>query len=588
MADPLASAVHQDVHFLAKDYAAFRALMLDDLAANSRDAATQHPANIDVALVEVLAYVADYLSYYQDAVATEAYLETARRRVSVRRHARLLDYPLNEGCNARTWVHLETAGDGVVVPAGTALATKIATIDTPRIARDATAMATVFETMHAVTLVKGHNRFHPSIATALLHPGDDRTQIAGRWPALAAGDVLVIEHTDGWAHPVRLTEVTAGDGVTQIVWHGDDRLPADTPARTGWTLLGNIVLADHGTWLDPAPVELVADGRGDVAIACADLCFAEPYRHGDAVSQSAAAAQQQDPQRAEPLMTLERAHPSAGPRAPSWTACRDILRASAFDRVFAVEPVDAARVSLRFGDGIAGRRAPTGQPMAMRYRRGGGGAGNIGAGTLAHIVSDDDRILAVTNPLAATGGSDAQSIDQVVALAPDARRKQLRCVTDEDFAAAARRLSEVDAVLVRRTPESPVVELRVVTPQGYIADADFCSRLADAITPLLLIGESIRIAPAKVLTPALTIRLPVAPAELAAAATVARTQLVRSVTPGFGIALDIPTIERAVPNAQVVTMAHAGDDDLAAIRPQPDEIVRIDPSRLTFVAGRQS
>ena len=43
-------------------------------------------------LVEALAYTADQLSYQQDAVATEAYLGTARRRVSIRRHARLMDY----------------------------------------------------------------------------------------------------------------------------------------------------------------------------------------------------------------------------------------------------------------------------------------------------------------------------------------------------------------------------------------------------------------------------------------------------------------------------------------------------------------
>ena len=36
-------------------------------------------------LVELLAYAGDQLSYYQDAVATEAYLGTARRRVSARR-----------------------------------------------------------------------------------------------------------------------------------------------------------------------------------------------------------------------------------------------------------------------------------------------------------------------------------------------------------------------------------------------------------------------------------------------------------------------------------------------------------------------
>ena len=55
------------------------------------------PGRPRVALVELLAYAGDQLSYYQDAVATEAYLGTARRRVSVRRHARLVDYPMHDG-----------------------------------------------------------------------------------------------------------------------------------------------------------------------------------------------------------------------------------------------------------------------------------------------------------------------------------------------------------------------------------------------------------------------------------------------------------------------------------------------------------
>jgi hypothetical protein len=49
----------------------------------------------------MLAYAADQLSYYQDAVATEAYLGTARRRTSARRHARLVDYFMHDGANAR-------------------------------------------------------------------------------------------------------------------------------------------------------------------------------------------------------------------------------------------------------------------------------------------------------------------------------------------------------------------------------------------------------------------------------------------------------------------------------------------------------
>jgi hypothetical protein len=70
----------------------------------------RHVPDLGVALVELLAYVGDHLSYYQDAVATEAYLETARLRISVRRHARLVDYILHEGSNARAWVTVKTDG----------------------------------------------------------------------------------------------------------------------------------------------------------------------------------------------------------------------------------------------------------------------------------------------------------------------------------------------------------------------------------------------------------------------------------------------------------------------------------------------
>jgi hypothetical protein len=70
----------------------------------------RHVPDLGITLVELLAYVGDHLSYYQDAVATEAYLDTARQRISVRRHARLVDYFLHEGCNARAWLCLSVFG----------------------------------------------------------------------------------------------------------------------------------------------------------------------------------------------------------------------------------------------------------------------------------------------------------------------------------------------------------------------------------------------------------------------------------------------------------------------------------------------
>lgn len=100
-----------EINYLAKDYASFRQLFLDRLALDMPAWQERHVPDIGIALVEVLAYAADHLSYYQDAVATEAYLATARRRISVRRHARLVDYRMHEGCNARALVTLASDAD---------------------------------------------------------------------------------------------------------------------------------------------------------------------------------------------------------------------------------------------------------------------------------------------------------------------------------------------------------------------------------------------------------------------------------------------------------------------------------------------
>ena len=99
------------INYLAKDYESFRRLILDRLALVMPGWQERHAPDVGIVLVELLAYTGDYLSYYQDAVATEAYLDTARQRISVRRHARLVDYRLHEGCNARAWVSVETDTD---------------------------------------------------------------------------------------------------------------------------------------------------------------------------------------------------------------------------------------------------------------------------------------------------------------------------------------------------------------------------------------------------------------------------------------------------------------------------------------------
>lgn len=103
------------INYLAKDYASFRRLMLDRMALTTPEWQRRNAADLGMTLVELLAYVGDHLSYQQDAVQTEGYFDFARHRVSVKRHARVVDYFMHDGCNARTWVQVQVNADNVLL-----------------------------------------------------------------------------------------------------------------------------------------------------------------------------------------------------------------------------------------------------------------------------------------------------------------------------------------------------------------------------------------------------------------------------------------------------------------------------------------
>lgn len=107
--------------YLVRDYNELRSFLLNRISVFAGDWRDRNAADLGVMLTEVLAYLGDDLSYYQDAVATEAYLETARRRTSVGRHTRLLSYSLSEGVGARVWVRFD-ADRRLSIPAGTGVA----------------------------------------------------------------------------------------------------------------------------------------------------------------------------------------------------------------------------------------------------------------------------------------------------------------------------------------------------------------------------------------------------------------------------------------------------------------------------------
>lgn len=99
------------IDYLNRDFTGLRRLLLDRLSVVSPEWADRSPADLGVTLVEIFAYLGDYLAAAQDAVAAEAYLGTARQRISLARHARLLDYRVHQGCAARVWLVLQVTDD---------------------------------------------------------------------------------------------------------------------------------------------------------------------------------------------------------------------------------------------------------------------------------------------------------------------------------------------------------------------------------------------------------------------------------------------------------------------------------------------
>jgi len=90
--------------FRVGTYSSFRLSMLQRIARTQALAALQTRSDDDYAitLLDMWATVADVLAFYEERIANEGYLRTARLRDSILRMARLLDYQLRPGVAATT------------------------------------------------------------------------------------------------------------------------------------------------------------------------------------------------------------------------------------------------------------------------------------------------------------------------------------------------------------------------------------------------------------------------------------------------------------------------------------------------------
>ena len=210
----------------------------------------------------------------------------------------------------------------------------------------------------------------------------------------------------------------------------------------------------------------------------------------------------------------------------TWRRVSSFSQSGPSDRHFTVDEVNGV---IRFGpvvrqqDGTmhAFGRTP-GRDSMLRvpsYRVGGGRQGNIEAGRLSVMRSSIPFVSKVENPLAAIGGVDAETLDEVKERAPMLVRSRDRAITASDFehlvkvaAPSISRVKCVDAgslgapgtTLVLIVPETPLADLNFQSLQPQPEVLDVIRRYLDERR---LIGSTVRIEPPRYLGVSVMARL---------------------------------------------------------------------------------
>ncbi|NIM95762.1 MAG: putative baseplate assembly protein [Anaerolineales bacterium] len=434
------------IDYMAKDYASFRQALIDLIPTLAPQWKERHEADLGIAMVELLSYVGDHLSYYQDAVANEAFLETARQRISTRRHTRLIDYQMHDGASAQAFVFFKVDSSGTLkaksrvlaridIPLGSKSPPHGAIIPVADWNQALKTTTAIFETVHDVQLT-------PKLNEIKIHPWGNRQcclpkgvtsvdLVGGLSTDLKVGDFILFEEVIGPetglkqdADPshrqvVRLTQVLVTEDplepdpitgspplkITRVSWARADALtfPICISAKLndGSSYIenvslarGNIALVDHGSGIEewfpgnPADPRVAGIKLGKrsfrFSLKEGPLSQRIPDSNGKNGNLAVAEMQKVDPRRAMPQVSIQIQTGTSTILIPQ--PLPDLLDSGPFELHFTVETDNKGRALIRFGDGAYGQTPPNGAHIKAKYRVGVGSAGHVGRESLIHVL----------------------------------------------------------------------------------------------------------------------------------------------------------------------------------------------------------
>lgn len=518
------------IDYLARDYDTFRHTLMVAMAERVPGWRSTSEADLDQVLIDLFAAAADELADHQDRVMAEAYLATARKRVTLARQARLMDYHVHEGNQASTWLALEVVAgqppfslddQDVVAWTGTDPAGDDAVFFASRERFLAPAERQRFDPL--VNRLRLHTWRHARPALRAGSTGADLVPDvpgAGQAEADALRDLvrggvlrqlLVAEQLNpltgleaGRSRAKRqllrlrpgddaaetLHDPVTGTWLVRLRWHEEDRLRFDysfttfcggVPTENVSMFFGNLVPVHEGR---PMAVDFHEPG----ALLPTDQPDHQ-HRHYQRLQRrddppgGALAELPEGPLAYLPTplggevaahSTL-RVHVVAGIETQPWTEVESLVHSDdsvSFGRAFMVETDEHRRSILRFGNGTHGQRLPAGAVVQALYQVGGGHPGNIGADQLVNLAplagGLGGAFTGGWNPFDVTDGRDPETPQRIRRNAPEAwRARQLRAVTLADYVRRAEEVPGVSRAVARYAWTGSWRTVRVVVdPEG--------------------------------------------------------------------------------------------------------------------------
>jgi hypothetical protein len=153
-----------------------------------------------------------------------------------------------------------------------------------------------------------------------------------------------------------------------------------------------------------------------------------------------------------------------------WEEVSSFFGVGSDQEVYIVRQNDDGEAIITFGDGQRGARLPSGTGNVVANYRYGAGAASPPAGSITQIAKPVKGLQSVKNPVAASGGDDAEMSENIRTYAPDSALILGRAVSIKDMEAVAAGVAGVRAVRAEwrwhSTRQRPVVQIWYIGEEG--------------------------------------------------------------------------------------------------------------------------